>query len=236
MQQGFQHFKPRDIAQSVAPARAADPVVPKPWTPPGIGEAGVKTRGAPAAFETSAAPLVSPAAQASAMDDELDALREEARQQGFAKGEAEAQALLAQQSQQLQSAIAALREPMQWLQGEVENQLLTLCKTLATALLGRELRHEPDWLRERLQQAVALLPVNEGTLDLYLHPDDVALLRQTAQHGEPLDPAWVLHESPDIQPGGSVIENRQSQLDERLETRMARLLDDAVEDSHAAEC
>ena len=224
MSQGFQAFAPRDLAQPKAEVAPPPADAPQAWQPPGIGDSGAAANVSLAQFDQPhQQPKAAPTVDA-ALEDELDTLREKARQQGFAKGEAEAQALLAKQSQQLQLAIAALRQPMAWLEGEVETQLLDLCCALTKALLGRELSADPQWLRSRLHDAVALLPVAEGRIDLHLNPEDAAILRDAAEHGEPLDPAWVLHDDPEIQRGGSLIKNAQSQVDYRLETRLARLL------------
>lgn len=224
MSQGFQAFTPRDMAQPQAKVAAPPVEPPQAWQPPGIGGSRPAADASLASLGASSQQPKGAATLDAAVKDELETLREQARQQGFAKGEADAQALLAQQSQQLQLAIAALRQPMMWLEGEVETQLLDLCCALTKALLGRELSADPQWLRARLHDAVALLPVAEGRIDLHLNPEDAALLREAAEQGEPLDPAWVLHDDPEIQRGGSLIKNAQSQVDHRLEARLARLL------------
>jgi len=235
MTQGFHVFTPRDLGHP--PQDSADAVdeSPRAWQPPGMGTSRPVGDGSLTRFDQTPERDVERVADDPLLESELDALREEARQQGFAKGEADAQALLAQQSQQLQLAIAALRQPMAWLEGEVAEQLEVLACAVAKDLLGRELTADPEWLRSRLHDAVKLLPVAEGRIDLHLNPEDAALLRQVAEQDEPLDPAWTLHEDPDIQRGGSLIRNAQSQVDHRLETRLARLLASSQESADAPE-
>ena len=163
MTQGFHAFTPRDLDRP--PRDKAVEPSPEParaWQPPDMGAPRSAKDASLQHFDQTPVQEVEHPADAPLLESELDALREEARQQGFAQGEADAQALLAQQSQQLQLAIAALRQPMAWLEGEVETQLEVLACALAKALLGRELTADPEWLRTRLHDAVHLLPMVEG--------------------------------------------------------------------------
>lgn len=228
MSDGFQRLPLRSLTtEEVAPPplAGAETSGAMRWALPEIVGGG----GRPRSGEPLASADVGGGSQASETQQQLDALREQARQEGFAQGEAEARRLLGEQSQQLQLLVAALREPMSWLEDSLKEQLTGLACTLAKVLLGRELSLQPELLRDTVQRAVDLLPAVQGGLEIALNPDDVATLRGLAEtDGEPLEPGWRILEDSDVSRGGCLIKTRISQIDRRLETRLQNLLNDTL--------
>lgn len=224
MTAGFQQFIPRDVETPVAEPPVDQATRPaNSWQLPEMqGGAGNRSRPAPA---TDA-----PAALADEVVDELATLREQARQEGFAKGEAEARTLLAEQSQQLQLAMAALREAQAWLEGEVQQEVILLAQELAQALIVKEIDANPEMVTLAVERAVAMLPSAEGHIQLQLHPTDAQLLRDHAAVAEPLAPAWDISEDADIRRGGCVIKSRTSQVDQRTDKRLQALLEQVLID------
>ena len=224
MTAGFQQFIPRDVETPVAEPPVDQTTRPaNSWQLPEMrGGASNRSRPAPA---TDA-----PAELADEVVDELATLREQARQEGFAKGEAEARTLLAEQSQQLQLAMAALREAQAWLEGEVQQELILLAQELAQALIVKEIDADPEIVTLAVERAVAMLPSAEGHIQLQLHPADAQLLRDHAAVAEPLAAAWDISEDADIRRGGCVIKSRTSQVDQRTDKRLQALLEQVLVD------
>lgn len=221
---GFQQFIPRDVETPAAEPPADQTARPaNSWQLPEM-QGGASNRSKPAPATDG------PAALADEVVDELAALREQARQEGFAKGEAEARTLLAEQSQQLQLAMAALREAQAWLEGEVQQEVVLLSQELAQALILKEIDADPEIVTLAVERAVAMLPSAEGHIQLQLHPADAQLLRDHAAVAEPLAPAWDISENADIRRGGCVIKSRTSQVDQRTDKRLQALLEQVLID------
>ncbi|MEX1665406.1 FliH/SctL family protein [Zhongshania arctica] len=218
----FQVFSPRVVA---ADAQAQEPPVKSPvdergyqtWVPPRVSGAVANT----AAAKKESSPH-------SDLPNEADLAREAAKKQGFeqglAEGHAEAKRILAEQSQQLQLAMAALREPQKWVDTELERELLAMTLTLSRQLLRHELSVRPELIENLVHQAIEALPLTSGDLNIYLNPADVDVLRElAAEHGEPIESSWILLEDPSVSRGGCRISNDCSRIDEELETRLQRI-------------
>ena len=217
----FQVFNPRvisdDIVAEAEPPKVSDTPAYKSWVPPRVS--GAVANQAPSQNEASAQ---------NALENELALARENAKnegyQQGLAEGQAEAKRILAEQSQQLQLAMAALREPKQWIDTELERELFSMTLSLARQLLRHELSVRPELIENLVHQAIEALPVSSGDLSIYLNPADVEVLRNlAAERGEAIDTSWQLIEDPALSRGGCRISNDCSRIDEELETRLQRI-------------
>ena len=229
MTAGFQQFIPRDVAQPAAtPEALSNAPLADSWQLPEM-HGGRNTASATASFNNKSAAFSEEVA------DELAELKEQARQEGFAKGEEEARTLLAEQSQQLQLAMAALREAQSWLEGEVQQEILLLAREMAKAIIVKEVEADPAVLALGVARAVAMLPSAEGHIQLQLHPADAQLLRDHAAIAEPLEPSWNIVEDADILRGGCVIKSRTSQVDQRVDQRLQALLEQVMADEPSKE-
>lgn len=166
---------------------------------------------------------------------------EEGFQQGLADGQKQARELLAQQTQQLQSAMSALREPARWIDHQLESELLSLTINLAQQLLRQQIDTDPERLLHIIKEAVSRLPATNNTLTINLNPADYALLQKVSQESDSdgkgsLDSSWQLIEDASISPGGSVIHSGDSLIDDTVENRLAGLVERMLEpDKTAAE-
>lgn len=167
---------------------------------------------------------------------------DEGFQQGLADGQKQARELLAQQTQQLQSAMSALREPARWIDHQLESELLSLTLSLAQQLLRHHIHADPQRLLHIIKEAVSRLPATNTTLTVHLNPDDYAHLQNLNQDsgegGVSLDPTWQLVEDASVSPGGSVIRSGDSLVDDTVENRLAglveRMLQGDAKSGHAA--
>ena len=233
----FQVFVPRVINTGVdepdvndaGAAAAADgaQLEYKTWLPP---EVTAQTKPAPRAAPTRQDPMNSaPAAEQTIPEDNFEEQRQQAYdkgfQQGLADGQKEAQRLLAEQSQQLQLALAALREPLKWVDSELERELFLLTVAIAKQLLRHELSLRPELIENLVNKAVAALPLSNSEFEIFLNPADAEVLRNLhVDRNEPLDPAWRLLEDATLSRGGCRISSDHSRIDERLETRVQMIV------------
>lgn len=185
------------------------------WNPPQVGDAF----GTPAG-EASGRPTVR----------DLEALEEQAREEGYAAGRAEG---LASAQQQLRANMARLDAlyasaalPLQALDVAVEQELAQLALVVARRVIAHELTASPERVVQAVRQAAAALPSATRELRVRLHPDDLALLREL----DMVETHWQLLADPSISRGGCRLESERSRLDARLETRLAAMVDAVLGD------
>ncbi len=190
----------------------------------------------PSFGQSDASPVDEPD-QASPMPTvaDLEALEQQARDEGFAAGRAEG---LADAQQQVEERLARLdalfnaaARPLQHLDDDTEQALAQLAVVMARQVLAHELGVSPERVVQAVRQAVRALPSATRELRIQLHPDDVALLRELGA-GEA---HWHLQGDPDLARGDCVIESERSRLDARVQTRLANVIDAALGEELAAD-
>nr|WP_199040801.1 flagellar assembly protein FliH [Dyella sp. ASV24] len=182
------------------------------WLPPEVGE--------PAAPE----PVPVEAVQQPTVRD-LEALEEQAREEGYAAGHAqgmaEASDVLQERMQRLDALLESAARPLRSMDELVELELARLAMTVARQVVAHELRTAPDLVVEAVRQAALALPSASGNLRVRLHPDDLALLRSL----DMVESHWQLLPDNSLQPGDCLLESERSRLDARVETRLAAVVD-----------
>ncbi len=190
------------------------------WVPPEMGE--------PAAPPAPAEPVMQPTVR------DLEALEQQAREEGYAAGHAEglaaARDLMDARMARLDALLASAARPLQAMDELVELELARLAMTVARQVLTHELRTSPDVVVEAVRQAALALPAASGNLRVRLHADDLALLRQLGA----VEEQWQLIVDPTLQRGDCLLESERSRLDARVETRLAAVVD-AVLGAEAAD-
>lgn len=182
------------------------------WMPPEMGE--------PSAVEpVQAEPVAQPTVR------ELEALEQQAREEGFAAGHAEglavARDLINARVERLDALLDAAARPLRGMDELVELELARLAMTVARQVIAHELRTSPDLVVEAVRQATLALPSSTGKLRVRLHADDLQLLRSL----DASEPHWQLMADSTLQRGDCVLETERSRLDARVETRMAAVVD-----------
>lgn len=181
------------------------------WLPPEMGEPTVEA--APA--EQATQPTVR----------DLEALEQQAREEGYAAGQAEGMAaardLINSRMAKLDALLESAARPLHAMDELVELELARLAMTVARQVLSHELRTSPDLVVEAVRQAVLALPAASGNLRVRLHAEDLSLLRTLGMAEE----NWQLVADPTLQRGDCMLETERSRLDARLETRLAAVVD-----------
>jgi flagellar assembly protein FliH len=205
---------------------AEDLALLRQWRVPEVGEPAA---GSPPPRPPEPAPVVAEVRPPTAAD--VEAIERAAYDEGFACGRAEgetrghaealerAEASLRSQAEHLASILQTLASPLQDLDAQVEQALVTLALSVARQLVRRELKIDPGQVIAVVREAVSALPLASGELRLYLHPEDAALVRQVlaVKDGEG---AWHIVEDPVLTPGGCRLVTETSQIDATVEARL----------------
>lgn len=200
------------------------------------GVPGAKARVLPAAAAESVQPWSLPAVEGPVLGRrraaageqrgeraERQARYDEARAAGLAAAREEIAARLAELDRQIArfgAAVDALAAPLASLDAEVERELVRLAVTVGTHLARRELKSDPGRIVAVIRETVALLPLAAREVRVHLHPEDATLVRErlAAPHAER---AWSIVEDPVLARGGCRVTAESSEIDARLETRVA---------------
>jgi flagellar assembly protein FliH len=154
---------------------------------------------------------------------------DEAYDKGYQEGVAAGEFAVAQRAARYDELLRALSKPFDRLDESVEQQLVELSIAIVKQLFRREIRLEPDHVIGVVREAIQLLPVASNNVELHLHPDDAALVRETLP---PVDgePAWRIVEDPLISHGGCRVTTENSQIDATAEARLHAMLAAALGD------
>jgi flagellar assembly protein FliH len=160
-----------------------------------------------------------------------DQARREAHEQGLAEGRAAAREELQRQLRQLRGLCDALARPLAEADAAVERQLAELAMLVARGVLQAELRLHPEHLLNVVRKAIGALPAATARVDIMVHPDSAALLRDGLAEAE--DQGWRIVEDPQLEPGDCRIAGADSRIDACIETRLAAMIDAALSDELA---
>lgn len=161
---------------------------------------------------------------------------DEARAAGLAAARQEIDARLAQLDRAIArfgAALDALATPLASLDVEVERQLVRLAITVATHLARRELKSDPGRIVAIIRETVALLPLAAREVRVHLHPEDAALVRERLASPQ-AERAWSIVEDPVLGRGGCRVTAENSDIDARLETRVAAAIAQLLGEERAA--
>ncbi|GAB2614205.1 FliH/SctL family protein [Novilysobacter erysipheiresistens] len=132
------------------------------WTAPGLAPRPVESVAAPPSVE------------------ELQALEQAARAEGFAAGHAEGlasgQAEVRRQIAQIEGILDGFTRPLARLDGEVGDALGDLAVRIAGVLLGRSYAADPTLLADLVREALDAVGSASREIELRLHPDDLGVL------------------------------------------------------------
>ncbi len=170
--------------------------------------------------------------------EELKALREQARHDGYSAGLAEgyqagydegiqsglseSRAAARQLTTQLGEIVTRYNEELAGADKYIAADLLNLATSLAYAMLKTALPVRPELLLPVVSAAMRDLPALQRNTRLILNPADVALVKEHL-HDELTQHGWSIVEDTQIEAGGCRIENNSNQVDATLNTRWQRL-------------
>ncbi len=155
---------------------------------------------------------------------EIERMRAEACQQGYAAGHAEGIAVARQSAARIDALVAGLQLAIKEIDQNVADQLLATAVEIANQVLRQSLRVKPELLLPVVREAVATLNAHLGHPALFVNPDDAALIR--SELGDQLaGNNWRLIEDASLTAGGCRVELGASEVDATLETRWRRVIE-----------
>lgn len=156
---------------------------------------------------------------------ELEALEEQARQEGYAAGHAEGMAAAEGERRtlvaRLEAIMTAASRPLATLDDATEQELARLATVIARRVVAHELKVSPALIVQAVQQGARALPAATRELRVRLHPDDLALLRDL----DVAEEHWQLLPDPSLARGDCQLESQRSRLDARVDARLAAVID-----------
>jgi flagellar assembly protein FliH len=168
--------------------------------------------------------------------DEIAAITEKARREGYTKGLAEGfqnghseglATALAEGKVQTDTTIAQLTALLNSLNDEIaladqaiSADLLALALDVAQAMLRTALNVQPDLVIPVISEAIHDLPNLQQHSKIFLHPTDAAIVR-THLSNEPHH--WRIIEDSEITPGGCRIDTQSNQIDATMQGRWQRI-------------
>ncbi|MBI5437875.1 MAG: flagellar assembly protein FliH [Nitrosomonadales bacterium] len=164
---------------------------------------------------------------------ELENLRQQAYDEGYAQGRDTGYAAGAQQARTEAAQIHLLLQNLQNALNQVDEQLaqslLDLSLEIARKIAGDHLQAKPEIILKIIGDAIGSLPHFNQNAHLVLHPDDTELVRK--QMGEQLSHAgWKIFTDTQIKRGGCRVETSHSQVDATLEARWKRIVESIGQD------
>ena len=165
--------------------------------------------------------------------DELEAIRQQAYNEGFATGEKDgfhagqlkarqgAEASLAPRLQSLERLMEQLLEPIADQDRNLEHAMVTLVSHMAREVIQRDLLIDSSQIRQVLREALKLLPMGASNVRIHVNPQDFELIKALRERHEE---SWRILEDSSLLPGGCHIETEHSRIDASIETRLTQAI------------
>lgn len=167
--------------------------------------------------------------------EDIEKLHEEAEaegyKEGFEKGTNEgyqagmktAQQEIQQQVSLLQQVMTKLNTPLADLDEKIEHDLINLVMTMTRQLVRRELKTDPEHVIGAVRAAMAVLPISDRKVKLFLHPLDVELVK-TGLSIDSDESSWQWVEDPLLTRGGVRVETADTTVDATVEARLSSVM------------
>ncbi len=165
--------------------------------------------------------------------DELEAIRQDAYNEGFTTGEKdgfhagqlkakqESEIALAAKMAGLEQLMAQLFEPIAEQDQQLEEAMVNLLSHMVRQVIQRELKSDSSQITQVLREALKLLPMGGATVRIHLNPQDFEMIKALRERHEE---TWRILEDETLLPGGCKVESELSRIDATVEARLALAL------------
>ncbi|RJX34168.1 MAG: flagellar assembly protein FliH [Oxalobacter sp.] len=162
--------------------------------------------------------------------EQLVSLRQKAREEGHAaglaegrqKGLQEGRARAAEEVAKFTRVATKFQQDISQANELIANDMLDVSLDLAKAMLHTALKIRPELILPIVNEAVHYLPSVQAPASLFLHPEDIKIVKQFM--GDELSKTgWRVLEDPQIQRGGCRVETASNQIDATASTRWQRI-------------
>ncbi|MFJ4145736.1 flagellar assembly protein FliH [Pseudomonas sp. NPDC089734] len=173
--------------------------------------------------------------------EELESIRQEAWNEGFATGEREgfhstqlkvrqeAEVALAAKIASLEQLMGNLLEPVAEQDTQIEKAVIHLVEHIARQVIQRELQTDSQQIAHVLRDALKLLPMGAQNLRIFINPQDFGLVKALRERHEE---DWKILEDDSLLPGGCRIETEHSRIDASVETRISLAISKMYDQLH----
>ena len=166
--------------------------------------------------------------------EEIQTIREAARQEGFeqgrADGYAQGQSEVRRLTAQIEGILDNFGRPLVKLEGEVVAALGELAVRIAGHLVGRAYEAEPALLRDLVGEALDAVGGSSRDVEVRLHPDDIAALAPLLS----LEPGQRLSPDPGLSRGDLRVHAESVRIDGTLDARLRAALSTVMRKAGAA--
>ncbi len=162
------------------------------------------------------------AVQQAAQEEGFKLGYDEGFQQGHEAGLKAGEADILQQAQQWKVLIDSLNNPLKSVDSLVEQDLLSMISLLVRQMVYHELQQNPELVLTAVRKALAVLPVSDRQLKVYLNPEDMEMVKNGLKLDE--DTGWQWYEDPLVSRGGAKLVTADTTIDATVETRLNNLI------------
>ncbi|WXL24510.1 flagellar assembly protein FliH [Ectopseudomonas mendocina] len=161
--------------------------------------------------------------------EELEAIRQDAYNEGFATGEKDGfragQLKARQESEEaltpklaaLETLLKNLFAPIAEQDQQLEEAMVALVEHVVREVIQRELEIDSSQIRQVLTEALKLLPMGAENIRVFVNPQDFELIKALRERQEE---NWRILEDASLLPGGCRVESEVSRIDATMETRL----------------
>lgn len=153
-------------------------------------------------------------------------IREKARKEGFAKGEAEAREKLAVAIERMNRVAVEIAAVKPRLIAEAEEEVTALVCEIATRILGPLVEQNPECVVNVVSRALAALSERENVA-IRVNPRDIALVLEAKPEilaGVDGARNVTFVDDHGVEPGGCMIETPSTELDARIRTQLDEIV------------
>jgi flagellar assembly protein FliH len=173
--------------------------------------------------------------------EELESIRQEAYNEGFATGEKEgfhstqlkvrqeAEVALAARLASLEQLMMNLLDPVAEQDTQIEKAMVLLVEHVARKVILRELTTDSTQIGSVLRDALKLLPMGAQNIRIFINPQDFAQVKALRERHEE---NWRILEDDSLQAGGCRIETEHSRIDASIETRISQAVAKMYDQMH----
>jgi flagellar assembly protein FliH len=165
--------------------------------------------------------------------EELESIRQEAYNEGFATGEKEgfhstqlkvrheAGIALTAKLGNLEQLMGQLLDPIADQDSQIEKSLIELVGHITRQVIQRELTIDSSVIGRVLRDALKLLPMGANNIRIFINPQDFEQIKALRERHEE---TWRILEDDALQAGGCRVETEHSRIDATIETRISQAL------------
>ncbi|MCH4873199.1 flagellar assembly protein FliH [Pseudomonas sp. TMW22091] len=173
--------------------------------------------------------------------EELESIRQEAYNDGFATGEKEgfhstqlkvrqeAEAALTAKVASLERLMNNLMAPLAEQDMQLEKAMVGLVEHMTRQVIQREMKTDSRLIEQVLREGLKLLPMGADNIRLFINPQDFEQIKALRERHEE---RWRIVEDDTLQPGGCRIETEHSRIDASIETRIKRAMSQLFDQLH----